>query len=88
MYQIVYYSRITENLDEKRQEFQRQENNKEKFRLRRTALHYVFECLEGFYRHLGYATEKIVGGINCYKSEKTENGNRKITEIKVKVEKL
>lgn len=88
MYQIVYYSRITENLNEKGQEFQRQESDKEKFRLRRTALHYVSECLEGFYRDLGYATEKIVGGINCYKSEKTDDGNRKITEIEVKVEKL
>lgn len=32
--------------------------------------------------------EKTVRGINCYKSKKTDNGNRKITEIKVKVEKL
>lgn len=88
MYQIVYYSRITENLDAKGQEFKRQENDNEKFRLRRTALHYICECLEDFYRHLGYATERIVGGINCYKSEKTDNGNRKITEIRVKVEKL
>lgn len=88
MYQIVYYSRITENLNVERQEFQRRENDNEKFRLRKTALHYVFECLEGFYRHLGYETEKIVGGINCYKSEKTDNGNRKITEVRVKVEKL
>lgn len=88
MYQIVYYNRITENLNAESQEFQRRENKNEKFRLRRTALHYVFECLEGFYRNSGYATEKIVGGINCYKSEKTDNGNRKITEIRVKVEKL
>ena len=88
MYQIVYYSRITENLNAERQEFQRRENNSEKFRLRGTALHYVFEYLEGFYRHIGYTTEKIVGGINCYKSEKAENGNRKITEVRVKVEKL
>lgn len=88
MYQIVYYSRITENLNAERKEFQRRENNNEKFRLRRTALHYVFECLEGFYRHLGYATEKTVGGIHCYKSEETDNGNRKITEVRVKVEKL
>lgn len=88
MYQIVYYSRITESLNAERQEFQRKESDNEKFRLRRTALHYVHECLEGFYRDLGYATEKIVGGINCYKSEKTDNGNRKITEVKVTVEKL
>ena len=88
MYQIVYYSRITENLNAERQEYQRQENDNEKFRLRRTALQYVFECLEGFYKHLGYTTEKIVGGINCYKSEKAENGNRKITEVRVKVERL
>ena len=88
MYQIVYYSRITESLNVEREEFQRKENNNEKFRLRRTALHYVSECLVEFYRNLGYATEKIVGGINCYKSEKTDNGNRKTTEIIIKVEKL
>ena len=39
------------------------------------------------YRANGYGTEQIVGGINCYKSEKTENGNRKIIEMKIKVEK-
>ena len=88
MYQIVYYSRITESLNAERQEFQRQENDNEKFRLRRTALHYVSECLEEFYRNSGYATEKIVGGINCYKSEKADNGNRKMTEVIIKVEKL
>lgn len=87
MYQIVYYSRITENPNIERREFQRQENDNEKFRLRRTALLYVFECLEGLYRRLGYTTEKITGGINCYKSEKADNGNCKITEIRVKVEK-
>lgn len=88
MYKIVYYSRITENLDVERQEFQRRENGNEKFRLRRTALHYVSEYLEELYRHLGYATEKIVGGINCYRSEKTNRGSRKTTEIRIKVEKL
>lgn len=88
MYQVVYYSRITEDLNVKRQEFQRQENDNEKFRLRRTALRYVFDYIEEFYRHLGYATERIVGGINCYKSEKTNNENRKLIEIRVKVEKL
>ena len=88
MYQIVYYSRVTENLNAERQEYQRRENNNERFRLRRTALHYVSECLEGFYRDSGYATEKIVGGINCYKSEKANDGKRRITEVRVKVEKL
>lgn len=87
MYQIVYYSRITGSLNAERQEFQRQGNDNEKFRLRRAALHYVFECLEEFYRHSGYTTEKVVGGINCYKSEKA-NGTFKITEVRVKVEKL
>ena len=88
MYQVVYYSRITKNLNVKRQEFRRQENDNETFRLRRTALRYVFDYIEGFYRHLGYDTERIVGGISCYKNEKTDNGNRKLIEIRVKVEKL
>ena len=36
---------------------------------------------------MGFATEPRVGGIYCYKSEKTAQGERKITEIIIKVEK-
>ena len=57
------------------------------FRLRKNALHYVFDIIQSEYRADGYGTEPIVGGINCYKSEKTEGGDRKIIEVRVKVEK-
>jgi hypothetical protein len=39
------------------------------------------------YREKGYATEPMVVGIFCYKSEKTSNGERKVSTIRIKVEK-
>ena len=62
------------------------ENNDE-FRLRKNALHYVLDIVQSDYREAGYATEARVGGIFCYKSEKTAQGDRKVTEIIIKVEK-
>ena len=35
----------------------------------------------------GYATEVRVGSLYCYKSDKTAQGDRKIIEILIKVEK-
>ena len=43
--------------------------------------------MQNEYRAEGYATEPRVGGIYCYKNEKTANGDREITEILIKVEK-
>ena len=57
------------------------------FRLRRNALHYVWELVQSDYRNKGYATEQLNGGIFCYRSEKTSEGERKITTITIKVEK-
>ena len=57
------------------------------FRLRRNALHYLFDIVQNEYRERGYATEVRVGSLYCYKSDKTDDGNRKIIEILIKVEK-
>lgn len=82
MYQLVYYYRETTGNEVIEREYQSNE-----FRLRRNALHYLLEIVQCEYREEGFGTEQIVGGINCYKSEKTENG-RKIIEVKIKVEKV
>lgn len=86
MYQIVYYIKTTNGLSYKEQEYSRHETAGA-FRLRRNALHYVIEILKQDYIEQGFAADQIVGGIYCYKSEKTAQGDRKITEIMVKVEK-
>ena len=83
MYQLVMYQKETTGNEVIEREYR---NNK--FRLRRNALHYLLEIIQSEYRENGYGTEQIVGGINCYKSEKTDNGDRKIIEITIKVEKV
>ena len=45
------------------------------------------DIVQNDYRDDGYGTEPIIGGINCYKCEKTENGNRKVIEVRIKAEK-
>lgn len=82
MYQVVYYYKETigETVEEKVIEGA-------EFRKRSNALHYVLDIVQSDFREDGYGTEPMVGGINCYKSEKTENGDRKIYEVRVKVEK-
>lgn len=82
MYTIIYYYRETEGESVVEREYHGDE-----FRLRRDALHYVLDIVQSDYREDGYGTEPIVGGIKCYKSKKTENGDRKIMEVKIKVEK-
>ena len=84
MYQLVYYYR--ETVDNRRNEFKKY-NGGYSFRLKRNALHYLREIVQSEYREEGFGTEEIVGGINCYKSEKIENGGRKIIEMTIKVEK-
>lgn len=87
MYQLVYYYR--ETVDNRRNVYKKYKSgDSAKFRLRRNALHYVREIVKSYYREEGFGTEEIVGGINCYKSEKIENEGRKIIEITVKVEKV
>ena len=59
----------------------------EAFRMRRNALHYVLDIIQNECREDGWGTEPMVGGINCYKSVKTKSGDRKIMELRIKVEK-
>lgn len=82
MYQLVYYYKKTTGNNVFEWEFKGSH-----FRLRRNALHYLLEIVQSDYREDGYGTEQIVGGIECYKSEKTDNGERKIIEVKIKIEK-
>lgn len=86
MYKLNYYSKITEGLASKEQEYEYLGTG-EIFRLRRNALHYLFETVQSEYNSMGYGTEKKVGGLYCYKSEKTEKGDRRIIEMLIKVEK-
>lgn len=82
----MYYSKQTENLSSKEQNYEYL-GKSEYFRLRRNALHYLFEKVQNEYRAMGFATETRVGSLYCYKSEKLAQGNRKVTEILIKVEK-
>ena len=82
MYKIVYYYKETVGTTVKEDVVEGNE-----FRLRRNALHYVLDIIQSDYRDDFWGTEPIVGGINCYKSVKTEDGNRKIMEVRIVVEK-
>ena len=86
MYKLVYYIKRTEGLTSKEQEYKRYEKEG-MFRLRRNALHYIQEILKQDYIAQGYASEPRVGGIYLYKSERTKQGDREITEIIIKAEK-
>jgi hypothetical protein len=57
------------------------------FRLKKNALHYLWEIVQNEYREMGYATEIKVGGLYCYTSCKHAQGERKIIEEWIKVEK-
>lgn len=83
MYKLNYYGRSIADKEQKFEYF----GMGEFFRLRRNALHYLFDIVQNEYRERGYATEVRVGSLYCYKSDKTDNGNRKIIEILIKVEK-
>lgn len=86
MYKLNYYGRsIADNAD-KEQSFEYYGMG-ELFRLRKKALHYLFDTVQNEYRERGYTTEKGVGSLYCYKTGKTAEGNRKIIEILIKVEK-
>ena len=83
MYRIVYYYKETVGTTVKEERVVKGNE----FRLRRTALHYILDIIQSDYREDDWGTEPIKGGINCYKSEKLENGDRKIMEVKIEVEK-
>ena len=85
MYKLNYYGRSITDNENKEQKFECF-NTGEFFRLRRNALHYLFDIVQSEYKEMGYATEVRVGSLYCYKSDKTDKGNRKIIEILIKVE--
>lgn len=86
MYKLNYYSKLTTGLASKEQKFE-YTGTGETFRLRRNAVHYLFDIVQNEYKAMEYATEKRVGSLYCYKSEKTAEGDRKVIEILIKVEK-
>ena len=86
MYKLNYYEKSTADNASKEGKFE-YIGMGEFFRLRRNALHYLFDIVQSEYRENGYATEVRAGSLYCYKSEKTAEGNRKVTEIQIKVEK-
>ena len=86
MYTLNYYSKSIADDVNKKQEFE-YNGEGETFRLRKNALHYLYDIVQNEYRERGYTTEKRVGSLYCYKSVKTAKGNRKMTEILIKVEK-
>lgn len=86
MYQLNYYSRSIADNANKKQEYEFNGEG-ETFKLRRDALHYLFDVVQSEYKELGYTTEKKVGSLYCYKSIKTAGVTRKIIEILIKVEK-
>jgi hypothetical protein len=86
MYKLNYYSKQTESLSSKEQNYEYLGMG-EFFRLRRNAIHYLFDIVQNEYEAMGFATEVRAGSLYCYKSEKTAQGDRKVTEILIKVEK-
>ena len=86
MYKLNYYSKQTESLSSKEQNYEYLGMG-EFFRLRKNALHHLFEIVQRDYREQGWATEVGIGCLHCYKSKKTAEGKREITEILIKVEK-
>lgn len=86
MYKLNYYNKQTEGFSSKEQNYEYLGTGMS-FRLRRDAVHYLFDIVQDVYREKGFATEARVGSLYCYKSEKTAQGNRKVTEMLIKVEK-
>lgn len=86
MYKLNYYSKSIADNANKEQKF-KYNGEGETFRLRRNALNYLFDIVQSEYRERGYTTEKKVGSLYCYKRVNTAEGNQKIIEIMIKVEK-
>ena len=88
MYKLVYYFKQTEGLAStgEVQEWDRVYQRGEAFRLRKNALNYLMGKKE-IYKDLGFEIITRVGGIHCFKSEKTAQGERKFTDLLIKVEK-
>lgn len=83
MYTINYY--VTEKKGN--QVFENEYVNAE-FRLRKDALHYLLGIVRKDYEECGYTTTTRIGGIHCYKNTLTENGENKIEDVIIRVEKV
>lgn len=83
MYTINYYvkeqrgSQVVEN-----------EYVNAEFRLRKDALNYLLGIVRKEYEECGYRTTARVGGIHCYKNTLTENGENKIEDVLIRIEKV
>lgn len=86
MYELNYYSKLTEGQANKKQDFE-YIGTGESFKLRRDALHYLFNIVQNDYKAMDYTTEKRIGSLYCYKSEKTAEGTRRVMELLIKIEK-
>lgn len=84
MYTLIYYVTETKGTEV----IEREYHYSDEYRLRRSALHYLRETVQIDYREDGYATSLLTGGLYCVKSEKTDKGERKTTEVRIKVEKV
>lgn len=86
MYKLNYYGRSITDNENKEHPFEYYGMG-EFFRLRKNALHYLFDIVQNEYRERGYTTEVRVGSLYCYKNDKNAQEDRKIIEILIKVEK-
>ena len=86
MYKLNYYRKsFVDNVDkEKRLEYK---GVGETFRLRKNALHYLYDIVQNEYREKGYTIEERKGSLHCYKSIETPEEDRRTIEIVIKVEK-
>lgn len=84
MYTLIYYVTETKGTEV----IEREYHYSDEYRLRRNALHYLRKIVQNDYKEDGYETSLLAGSLYCIKSEKTDKGERKTTEIRVKVEKV
>lgn len=70
MYKLNYYEKSIAGNASEIEKFEYVDTG-ESFRLRRNALHYLFDIVQSEYRENGYTTEVRVGSLYCYKREKT-----------------
>lgn len=84
MYTLIYHVTTTKGTEV----IEREYNYSDEYRLRRNALHYLREDVQNDYKEMGYTTEVKIGGLYCIKSEKTDKGELKTTEIFVEVKKV
>lgn len=84
MYTLIYHVTETKGTEV----IEREYHHSNGYRLKRNALHDLREIVQNDYREMGYTTKVKIGGLYCIKSEKTDKGERKTTEILIEVEKV